>query len=146
MDDVHIGSNSISNITFPFTITFDPAQPNGASMMADIATKCGLLGGTSSDITINYKLIVTVDIIGIKISPSIDESATFPCPISGGNLPSDLTTALGALESGGLGGLASDIPSGLAGALPTGISGNSLPSGISLPSGVSLPSDLPSGT
>ncbi|KAJ2958847.1 hypothetical protein NQZ79_g5593 [Umbelopsis isabellina] len=143
LDDVHIGSNSISNLTFPFTITYDPSQSNGASMLADIATKCGILGGTPSDITINYKLIVTVDILGIKISPAIDESATFPCPISAGSLPSDLSSALGALESGGLGSLASDIPGGLAGSLPTGISGDSLPSGVTLPSGVSLPSDLP---
>ncbi|KAG2171313.1 hypothetical protein INT43_002935 [Umbelopsis isabellina] len=145
LDDVHIASNSNSNFSFPFTITYDPSQPNGSDMMFDIAKKCGILGGTPGDITINYKLIVTVDIIGIKISPSIDESATFPCPLSAGNLPSDLTNALNGLGSGGgLGGLASDLPSGIAGLLPSDISGNSMPSGI-IPSGVSLPSSVPSG-
>jgi hypothetical protein len=52
-------------------------------MLSDVATKCGLLGGTAKeDLYIEYDLIPTVRIAGIAISPAIRQSSHFPCPIT----------------------------------------------------------------
>lgn len=56
-------------------------------MLTDIATKCGLLGGTSKeDLVIDYDLIPTVRIASVVIAPIIRQSSRFPCPVSVGFL------------------------------------------------------------
>ncbi|KAI8090442.1 hypothetical protein BDF21DRAFT_411286 [Thamnidium elegans] len=80
--NVNIKSYGISNFTFPFSIEYNPIKDEGYAMLIDIATKCGLLGGESQDLTIDYDLIPTVRIAGIAISPVIHQSSHFPCPIS----------------------------------------------------------------
>lgn len=60
--------------------------------------KCGVEGGTKSDITIDYDLFVRLQVssslsgcvsyqvLGITVHPTIRSSASFPCPISASDL------------------------------------------------------------
>lgn len=43
-------------------------------------SKCGLTGGSSSQIKINYNVKPTLKIIGIPITPTISQSANIDCP------------------------------------------------------------------
>lgn len=80
---MNIRSYGISNFTFPFSIKYDPIKDEGFAMLTDIASKCGLLGGSEKeDLYIEYDLIPTIRIAGIAISPTIRQSSHFPCPIS----------------------------------------------------------------
>ncbi|GAN05229.1 conserved hypothetical protein [Mucor ambiguus] len=90
--NVHIRSYGITNFTFPFSIKYNPTKDEGYAMLTDIASKCGLLGGSSKqDLYIEYDLIPTIRIAGIAISPTIHQSSHFPCPISSGQLTMGLT-------------------------------------------------------
>ncbi|KAF1801607.1 hypothetical protein V8B55DRAFT_1571592 [Mucor lusitanicus] len=92
--NVHIQSYGITNFTFPFSIKYDPMKDEGYAMLTDIASKCGLLGGSNKeDLYIEYDLIPTIRIAGIAISPTIHQSSHFPCPISSGQLTMGLTAS-----------------------------------------------------
>ncbi|KAI8371485.1 uncharacterized protein BYT42DRAFT_580421 [Radiomyces spectabilis] len=110
-NDVHINSNGITNITFPFDLHVDTADDRYKGIITDLLGKCGLMGGEKQSIKVDYDIIPTVRIIGIAISPTISQSSTFPCPINSNDLSS-----LGGLSSmvPGLGG--SDAGSGTDGA------------------------------
>ncbi|KAG0186941.1 Adenosine 5'-monophosphoramidase [Apophysomyces sp. BC1034] len=82
-DGVHISSNAITNIIFPFSISISPAD---TAILTDILSKCGLLGGEKQNIKVDYDVIPTIKILGIPISPTISNSANFPCPLE---LPDD---------------------------------------------------------
>ncbi|KAI9248025.1 hypothetical protein BDA99DRAFT_525574 [Phascolomyces articulosus] len=67
-------------------------------------TKCGLTGGTSQQLKIDYQVTPTIRVAGIPISPKISNSANFDCPVSG----------LSDLMGGGASGLLpSGVPSGV---------------------------------
>ncbi|KAG2180751.1 hypothetical protein INT44_003758 [Umbelopsis vinacea] len=136
-DNVHIGSQSITNITFPFQIEYDPAQSGSQAMMLDIFQKCGILGGAKSDLTVNYKVTVTINILGINISPTISESATFPCPFDSNDLPGELGSIIGSLTGGNSAG---SPAAGIAGAASSagvgGILASITSNGIAIPTGI----------
>ncbi|KAH8554238.1 hypothetical protein BGW37DRAFT_483950 [Umbelopsis sp. PMI_123] len=139
-DNVHIGSQSITNITFPFQIEYDPEQATSQAMMLDIFQKCGILGGTKSDLTVNYKVTVSVNVIGINISPTLSESATFPCPFSSSDLPSGLTSIIGGLSGGN-----SAVSSVAAGVLASGTDGIGGVIASLTSDGVAIPTSTPAG-
>ncbi|KAK4513799.1 uncharacterized protein ATC70_005805 [Mucor velutinosus] len=98
--NVHIRSHGITNFTFPFSIKYDPMKDEGYAMLTDIASKCGLLGGSNKeDLYIQYDLIPTIRIAGIAISPTIYQSSHFPCPISSGQLTMGLAASLNEDDS-----------------------------------------------
>jgi hypothetical protein len=107
-------------------------------MMLDIFQKCGILGGAKSDLTVNYKVTVTINILGINISPTISESATFPCPFSSNDLPSELGSIIGSLTGGN--SAVSSAAAGAAGAASSAGVGAILASltsnGIPIPTGI----------
>ncbi|KAH8555303.1 hypothetical protein BGW37DRAFT_132418 [Umbelopsis sp. PMI_123] len=76
-----VSSNAITNFTFPFSIDYDPTTDLNSAMLEDIATKCGLLGGTKQPLTINYKINLAVKVLFITVHPSVSSSASFDCPI-----------------------------------------------------------------
>ncbi|KAI7885573.1 hypothetical protein K492DRAFT_190958 [Lichtheimia hyalospora FSU 10163] len=79
LDNVHISNNAVTEIIFPFHITVDAMDHSTQAILFDIMGKCGLTGNDPSGITINYDIVPTLDIIGIKISPTISNQATLPC-------------------------------------------------------------------
>ena len=82
MDNVKIAKQEVTTIIFPFTISVDATDQNTQSILFDIMGKCGVLGGESTGITIDYDVIPTLNIIGIKISPTISNNANLPCDSS----------------------------------------------------------------
>ncbi|KAI9489114.1 hypothetical protein BDB00DRAFT_845217 [Zychaea mexicana] len=78
-DNVHIGKETVTTIIFPFTISVDAMNTETQAILYDIMGKCGVLGGEAPGITIDYDVVPTLDIIGIKISPTISNSANLPC-------------------------------------------------------------------
>ncbi|KAG0163537.1 hypothetical protein DFQ28_011212 [Apophysomyces sp. BC1034] len=87
-DNVKIESNAITNITFPFGLSVNTKDTAYQSILTDLLQKCGVFGGQKQSITIDYDLVLTVRIIGIPISPTISNKASFPCPLNEGNLAS----------------------------------------------------------
>ncbi|KAF7729719.1 hypothetical protein EC973_003797 [Apophysomyces ossiformis] len=104
-DNVKIESNAITNITFPFGLSVNIKDQAYQSVVNDILTKCGVFGGQKQSITVDYDVTPTVRIIGIPISPTISNQASFPCPLQDGDL-----AALGG------GALSSFLPGGASGA------------------------------
>ncbi|KAI9489959.1 hypothetical protein BDB00DRAFT_769637 [Zychaea mexicana] len=104
LDNVKIDKNAMTNISFPFNIQVDAADDSSKAIVADLLTKCGLMGGQTAQLTIDYEVTPTIRVAGIPISPKISNSANFDCPAS----------SLSELTGGG--GVADMIPSGVLGA------------------------------
>ncbi|KAI8079606.1 uncharacterized protein B0P05DRAFT_541307 [Gilbertella persicaria] len=81
LNDLHIGSNSITNISFPFNISLNLLASETQTVVTKLMSDCGLSGGTAKDIQLDYKVVATVSIIGIPISIPFSSSASFKCPI-----------------------------------------------------------------
>src|SRR5260370_20168752 len=58
--NVFFKSNTETNFTFPFAVTYNPLSDASGQVLADIATKCGV-GGQRSDLSVNYQLTVSSD-------------------------------------------------------------------------------------
>ncbi|BGP13929.1 hypothetical protein JCM10213_002573 [Rhodosporidiobolus nylandii] len=104
MENVNIKKNSNTTLHFPFAVNYTTSYDSDLSVLKDIATKCGFLGGSKSQLTVNYKVKTKVKVIAVTVSPSFSSAASFDCPLS----QSDLADFLGSdtLSSLGLSGLA----------------------------------------
>lgn len=51
-------SHSNTTFTFPFSIAYTTTMPSSTEILADLISKCGLEGGTRSDITVDYVIKV----------------------------------------------------------------------------------------
>ncbi|GAA6026994.1 hypothetical protein JCM8097_006024 [Rhodosporidiobolus ruineniae] len=98
LTNVEIKKNSNSTVHFPFSVNYTTSYDSDLSVIKDIATKCGFLGSSASQLTVNYKVKTKVKVIAVTIDPSFSSSASFDCPLS----ESDVT---GFLGSSGLSGL-----------------------------------------
>ncbi|GAA5862251.1 hypothetical protein JCM8547_007783 [Rhodosporidiobolus lusitaniae] len=103
MSNVDIKKNSNSTVHFPFSVNYTTSYDSDLSVLKDIATKCGFLGSSSSQLTVNYKVKTKVKVIAVTVDPSFSSSASFDCPLS----ESDLSEFLGSdtLSSLGLSSL-----------------------------------------
>ncbi|KAL0581564.1 hypothetical protein V5O48_000493 [Marasmius crinis-equi] len=99
LNNVVFESNSQKNFTFPFAIDYKFSDDPSAGALLDIGTKCGLLGGSKSNIDIKYKITVGLRIIVANISPSISDDINFACPFG----DAEIQKIKGMLP-GGLGG------------------------------------------
>ncbi|GAA5978865.1 hypothetical protein JCM11641_003594 [Rhodosporidiobolus odoratus] len=104
LNNVNIKKNSNSTVHFPFGVNYTTSYDSDLSVLKDIATKCGFLGSTATQLTVNYKVKTKVKVIAITVEPSFSSSASFDCPLD----QSDITDFLGSegLSSLGLSGLA----------------------------------------
>ncbi|KAI7852323.1 hypothetical protein BDC45DRAFT_514016 [Circinella umbellata] len=109
LDNVEIAKQEVTTIIFPFTISVDATDQDTQAILFDIMGKCGVLGAEATGITIDYDVVPTLNIIGIKISPTISNNANLPCDSS--DIP----------NLGALGDLQSLIPSDVMKNLPTNI-------------------------
>ncbi|KAI7894895.1 uncharacterized protein EV154DRAFT_414404 [Mucor mucedo] len=81
LHDLHIGSHSVTNISFPFAMSIDVTNNNNIAVLSKIMADCGLGGGTAKDIQLDYKVVATVTIIGVPISVPVSNTIGFKCPI-----------------------------------------------------------------
>ncbi|KAG6335587.1 hypothetical protein ID866_3503 [Astraeus odoratus] len=93
--DVTFPSHTNKTITFPFSIEYTTTMPSSSQIFADLATKCGLNGGTKSDITVDYDITLDLRVLFFTISPTISNSASFLCPLSSDDLSGILSSLLG---------------------------------------------------
>lgn len=56
MNDVTFHSHSSTNFTFPFSIEYTTTMSSSAQIIDDLVSKCGINGGTVSDITVDYDI------------------------------------------------------------------------------------------
>ncbi|KAL8292947.1 hypothetical protein RQP46_000641 [Phenoliferia psychrophenolica] len=70
LNNVDIKKNSNTTIHFPFTINYTLSDDPTLSIAKDIVGKCGLLGGTKADLTIDYTVTLKLKVVAVSISPS----------------------------------------------------------------------------
>ena len=58
LQNVKFGSHSNTQLLFPFAVTYTTAEDPSFVIAKDLATKCGLLGGSKSNIVVDYVLTV----------------------------------------------------------------------------------------
>jgi len=90
-------SNSQTNFTLPFNVTYSTADDPNDKILVDIATKCGVIGSSKSDITIDYEITLGLHLGLINISPSISNSMSFACPLTSAEIQSIGGSILGGL-------------------------------------------------
>ncbi|EGN93305.1 hypothetical protein SERLA73DRAFT_189872 [Serpula lacrymans var. lacrymans S7.3] len=84
-DSITFPSHSQKNFTFPFSIEYTTTMPSSSAILTDLANKCGV-SGTTSDITVDYKITLGLRILFFTVSPVISNSVSFPCPLSASDL------------------------------------------------------------
>lgn len=90
-NNIDFRSHTQTNFTFPFSLDYNmTADPTGA-IVVDLATKCGVLGNTKSNLDISYQITLGIRILMVTIYPVIQNDFSFACPLSG----SDLSKFLG---------------------------------------------------
>ncbi|KAK5808777.1 hypothetical protein F5H01DRAFT_350453 [Linnemannia elongata] len=81
LQNVDFPSKSNVTLHFPIGASYDRLQDPGLTVLKDIITRCGVTGGATTNIAINYDLKLTMRIIGIAISPTIkNQHVSLPCP------------------------------------------------------------------
>ncbi|KAI9315171.1 hypothetical protein BX666DRAFT_1861409 [Dichotomocladium elegans] len=79
LNNVYIARYALTQITFPFTLSLNSKDNSTQTILLDLMDKCGLTGGVAGGVKINYSVVPTVNVIGIKVSPTITNSASLPC-------------------------------------------------------------------
>jgi len=92
--NIDFKSRSLTNFTFPFTLSYNSSENQADAIISDIASKCGASGGTKSNLEVNYEITLGIHILVATVSPVISNTFSFPCPISA----SELSTLLGGLN------------------------------------------------
>jgi len=80
--NINFKSRSQTNFTFPFTLSYNSTEAQANAIFSDLASKCGVSGGTKSNLNINYKISLGIRILMAVISPVISNTFNFPCPIT----------------------------------------------------------------
>lgn len=80
-----------STIHFPLTVNYTTAIDSNFSIITDIATKCGFVGSSASDLTVDYNVKLKAKVIVVTIPVSFSSSVSFACPVS----QSEIESALG---------------------------------------------------
>jgi len=90
LNGVSFPARATTNLTFPFSISYDPMVDKDQAVLNDIASRCGLLGGpeTKRPIAVNYAVTLYLRVFFVTITPpSIKQSTSIDCPIQDGQLP-----------------------------------------------------------
>ncbi|KAF8623532.1 hypothetical protein AX15_006308 [Amanita polypyramis BW_CC] len=74
--------NQQTNITFPFSLDYNASDDPQYKVLLDLSRKCGVIGGTQSDITVKYKLTLGLRALFFVVSPVVSNSVSFACPAS----------------------------------------------------------------
>ncbi|KAF9428512.1 hypothetical protein BGZ94_002141, partial [Podila epigama] len=81
IEHVSFPSHSTRTIQFPISAQYSRQEDPGFTVIQGILSTCGILGDTSKRLIIDYDLKVTLNILGVKISPSVkNQHADFNCP------------------------------------------------------------------
>lgn len=85
--DVTFGANTEDKeFDFPFAIVYKESNDPNHAILIDLATKCGIIGGVKTKLSVNYKITLGLRILFITISPVVSNSFKFDCPISSSDI------------------------------------------------------------
>ncbi|EIE80387.1 hypothetical protein RO3G_05092 [Rhizopus delemar RA 99-880] len=82
LNDLHISSNAITTIQFPFTIMIDIASQEDQAIVFKLMSDCGLGGNRQEKIRLDYRVEATIDIIGLSIQIPYSDTVDFDCPMN----------------------------------------------------------------
>ncbi|KAG1050510.1 hypothetical protein G6F43_007227 [Rhizopus delemar] len=82
LNDLHISSNAITTIQFPFTIMIDIASQEDQAIVFKLMSDCGLDGNRQEKIRLDYRVEATIDIIGLSIQIPYSDTVDFDCPMN----------------------------------------------------------------
>lgn len=102
--NIDFNSHTQTNFTFPFSIIYKQSQDPGNAILTDLATKCGFLGAPKTRLKVNYKITLGLRILFVVVSPVINNSFDFDCPLSQQDVAGLLSQAgltLGSVTGGG---------------------------------------------
>ncbi|KAF9912313.1 hypothetical protein EC991_000205 [Linnemannia zychae] len=107
--DVHFPSHSTQAIQFPIQVAYDRHQDPGLNLIKDVLQKCGILGGTTHNMTINYDVIASVKVFGISMGSNLEnQTYSFVCPENireiASEIPGGIAAIIGDIK-GGIGGI-----------------------------------------
>ncbi|KAF9127447.1 hypothetical protein BGW39_005848 [Mortierella sp. 14UC] len=107
--NVHFPSHSIQSIQFPIQVAYDRHQDPGLNIIKDVLQKCGILGGTSHNMTINYDVMASVKVLGISMGSNLEnQTYSFVCPENireiASEIPGGISAIIGDIK-GGIGGI-----------------------------------------
>ncbi|KAF9916506.1 hypothetical protein BX616_003580 [Lobosporangium transversale] len=101
LTNVEFPSKTTKTITFPISAAYSGSQDPGFTVVKDILTRCGKLGGDATDLTINYDLKLTVKLLFFNISPTIkDQHVNFACPADIDSIANGVPGGIGAIIGG----------------------------------------------
>jgi hypothetical protein len=85
--DVTFGANTEDmEFDFPFSIVYKESDDPNHAILIDLATKCGIIGGKKTQLSVNYKITLGLRILFITISPVVSNKFRFDCPISSSDI------------------------------------------------------------
>ncbi|KAK3842761.1 MAG: hypothetical protein J3R72DRAFT_442361 [Linnemannia gamsii] len=111
--NVDFPSHSTQSIQFPISVAYDRHQDPGLRIIKTILSKCGILGGTVHELTINYDVMASVKVLGISMNPNLDnQTYSFTCPENireiATEIPGGIAAIIGDIK-GGVGGIIGGI-------------------------------------
>jgi len=95
-ENIIFHSRSQTNFTFPFMLSYKTTLDPQGKILIDLANKCGVNGGTKSNISVNYKITLGIRIVLVTISPVVANTFSFLCPISADQIENMLKGAIGS--------------------------------------------------
>lgn len=94
-ENIIFHSRSETAFTFPFMLSYQTTLDPQGKILIDLANKCGVNGGSKSNISVNYKITLGIRIVLVTISPVVANTFSFLCPISASELENMLKGAVG---------------------------------------------------
>ncbi|CCM02097.1 uncharacterized protein FIBRA_04174 [Fibroporia radiculosa] len=85
--NIDFRSNTQTNFTLNIALQYNFTSAPTTDILVDLAKRCGILPGVaSSDITLNYKVLLDIKILAIPIKPTVSSSVSFACPLSSADI------------------------------------------------------------
>ncbi|KAG8835795.1 hypothetical protein FS842_006266 [Serendipita sp. 407] len=81
-DDISFASNSDTTFNFPFSIVYTSTKDPDGKILMDIASRCGVGGGTKKQLTVKYTITLQIKVLAFSISPSFNGQTSFDCPLT----------------------------------------------------------------
>ncbi|OAD73476.1 hypothetical protein PHYBLDRAFT_145866 [Phycomyces blakesleeanus NRRL 1555(-)] len=88
MYNLHLKAHSITNVTFPFQVVYDPSKDKDHEMLRDIVDLCISPKQNNSvpTLTFHYDLMPVVKIISLTYQPIYHQVVEVTCPVQGEQL------------------------------------------------------------
>jgi hypothetical protein len=64
-DNIKFRSNTETTFNFPFELDYKTSEDTNMVVLQDLLSKCGITGGTKQDITVDYKITVSVELASV---------------------------------------------------------------------------------